>query len=272
MLVNLLLVAVLLGITVALFWLAWHAWHQRSVVLRVLGTLLVGLLGVVFLMLTAVMARGMYRVYTPRNTPVPDLQVRSTPERIARGQYLALTTCAACHARNGQLPLTGGANLADDSGLPVGALYPANLTPAGDLPKWSDGQILRALREGIDRQGIPLVGMPAANLRNMSDEAAASIIAYLRSQPAAGTKAPQHDTWPLGLLMAGAGIFDPSNPPVAGPITAPSRATDAAYGEYVVSFSDCRSCHGADLKGGQPPAPQGPNLKIVSSWTTRPVH
>ena len=45
-----------------------------------------------------------------------------------------------------------------------------NLTPGGPLQDWSDGEILCTLREGVDRDGRPLVFMGAVRARYMSDE------------------------------------------------------------------------------------------------------
>jgi hypothetical protein len=40
------------------------------------------------------------------------------------------------------------------------------------------------------------------------------------------------------------------------------------YGEYILSYQDCRECHGANLTGGVPGqlAPLGPDLNLVKDW------
>jgi mono/diheme cytochrome c family protein len=263
---DLLLLLVLIVAVVALAWLLIRAQRIRSIPRRVLGSIPLALLALVLLAGTVLVGRGIYLVYVPRNTPVPNVKAEVTPERVARGQQLATAVCAACHGQNGQPPLSGGFDLASDIPLPVGHFYAANLTPAGQVASWSDGEILRAMREGISREGRVLAGMPAGNLRNMSDEDALSIIAFLRSQAPAGGLTPASQSSPLGLLMVGAGMFPLGAPPQSGVVTAPPMEPSATYGKYVVSYSDCKDCHGANLKGGTGPGPIGPNLLLVKDW------
>lgn len=44
------------------------------------------------------------------------------------------------------------------------------------------------------------------------------------------------------------------------------RAPTAKYGQYVVGWAGCRSCHGNDLSGGTGGV-RGPNLRLVQAWT-----
>ena len=55
-------------------------------------------------------------------------------------------------------------------------------------------------------------------------------------------------------------------PPITQPVVAPAEGATAAYGEYLVSVTFCRECHGEHLEGrlpggGGPPA--GPNLTLL---------
>jgi hypothetical protein len=63
----------------------------------------------------------------------------------------------------------------------------SNLTPAGDL---SDGDIFRAIRNDLDRDGRWLVVMSLTNAGKISDDDVRAVIAYLRSLPAAGQATP----------------------------------------------------------------------------------
>jgi cytochrome c553 len=49
---------------------------------------------------------------------------------------------------------------------------------------------------------------------------------------------------------------------------APDKSPTAQYGAYILSYQDCRACHGADLTGGVRGqiAPIGPSLQRVKSW------
>jgi len=197
--------------------------------------------------------------------------VAGTPAQIARGEHLAASFCASCHSANGELPLTGGVDLFADIPIPLGSAFSANLTPAGPLADFTDGEILRVLREGVDNNGNPLLLMSIVRVRHMSDEDLHAVIAYLRSQPAVENDVPEPLDQPtfLAALMGGAGLLPPPQPPVQGPIVAPPAAETVAFGEYNVSFQDCRDCHGADLHGGTPGQlpPVGPDLAIAKGWT-----
>jgi mono/diheme cytochrome c family protein len=208
-------------------------------------------------------------VYRPRGNPVEAIHIQGTPEQIARGQHLAYSLCAACHTTNSELPLSGGRDIAADSPLPIGHIYSINLTPAGPLKDWSDGEILRALREGIDRDGHPLLAMSSNGVRYLSEDDKQAIIAYLRSQPPVVNDIPNPPDQlnMLALFLGGAGMVTLRDP-LTGTITAPPKAATAEYGKYIVSYGDCDSCHGADLTGGTDPiAPHGPNLRLVKGWT-----
>jgi mono/diheme cytochrome c family protein len=141
------------------------------------------------------------------------------------------------------------------------------LTPATDLKDWSDGEILRAIREGVDDEGRPLVIMPARNLRNLSDEDVQAVVAYLRSQPAVQHETPPTNVSLLAVILTGAGLFEFDVRPVTESVTAPPQGPTVEYGQYIVGFQDCRDCHGKDLTGGKPPAPVGPNLQVIKDWT-----
>ena len=58
-------------------------------------------------------------------------------------------------------------------------------------------------------------------------------------------------------------------PPIVGVVTAPPQGPTVEYGEYIISYQDCRDCHGEALTGGVEGqlAPVGPNLRVVKGWT-----
>ena len=155
--------------------------------------------------------------------------------------------------------------------LPIGSFITANLTPGGPLKDWSDGEIFRTLRTGIDRDGHHLVIMSAVPVRNMSDEDLQALIGFLRSQPAVDNDTPNPPDQPsfLAVIMFGAGMLPQGQAPVPGMIAAPTKGPTAEYGEYIVGYAGCRDCHGADLKGKEPGGfePAGPSLRVVKGWT-----
>jgi hypothetical protein len=79
-------------------------------------------------------------------------------------------------------------------------------------------------------------------------------------------------TWsilnPLGFPMLSAGLLPGGKPVFTGTIDTPPKDHTAQYGEYVISYLDCRECHGRNLTGGivgQLP-PIGPDLNLVKDW------
>jgi mono/diheme cytochrome c family protein len=269
---NLLIWLVIVVLAIAFAWLAVRAWRARSAAAKWGGVIGAGLLSLVMALLAVVSARGLIRLYLPYGHAAPDLQVAGTPEQVARGQHLAASFCASCHSATGELPLTGGVDLFADIPIPLGSARSANLTPAGRLANYTDGQIFRVLREGVDKDGKPLILMGVVRVRHMSDEDIHAVIAFLRSQPAVANDVPLPLDQPnfLAAIMGGAGMLPPRQPPVQGPIVAPPAAETVEFGEYNVSFQDCRDCHGADLHGGVEGqlAPIGPNIAaMVKDWT-----
>jgi mono/diheme cytochrome c family protein len=209
---------------------------------------------------------------TQRHTnPVQNVTVESTPEQLARGAYLvsAFPGCAGCHASEplAERPVLNGKPFGEISALAT--LYAPNLTPGGRLKDWSDGEIIRAIREGISRDGRALMLMPSAEYRHLSDADVRAIVAYLRSQPAVAGDGPSPSLTALGTALVGTGAFPLSNQAPVGSVSAPPRGPTAEYGEHLAQISGCTTCHGAALDGQNVPQgpPPGPSLLIVKGWT-----
>jgi len=251
----------------SLIWLALHAWRAKSPLLRWGAGGLASLLAMVTSLLVVLSISGLSRAHT-RSAPVPNLEVTGSAAQIQRGQAIVDSFCSACHSKTDRL--TGGRDMGKDLSIPIGSFLSSNLTPAGQLTHWSDGEIFRAIRNGIDADGHWLVIMSYTNAGKLSDEDVQSLIAYLRTQPAAGaaTVNPPDQFSLLGLVMLGSGLLPTGNPVFTGVVTAARKAPTAEYGEYISRYQDCRQCHGADLNGGKPGqvGPIGPGLNLVKQW------
>jgi hypothetical protein len=72
----------------------------------------------------------------------------------------------------------------------------------------------------------------------------------------------------LGVAMLGAGMLPSGKPVVTGSVTAPPKGPTIQFGEYILSYQDCRECHGVRLTGGVPGqmGPLGPDLNLVKGW------
>ena len=247
-------------------WLTFRAVRSKSVI-KWLGVGFAGMGTLVLVVLIVVGANGLVKLYAPRDFPVPKPKVKATPEEVALGKHIASVLCVTCHSTNGDLPLSGGKNLSDDVNLPLGGIYPPNLTPWSEIALWSDGEILRAIRQGTHKNGRPLT-MPVQRLKNLADDDAAAVIAYLRSQPDIAKEIPANDPSFLFALFVGANLFNIDASSIEGTIVAPPKKPNADYGEYIMSYSDCRDCHGEKLDGRpSAPVPPGPNLRVVKGWT-----
>jgi mono/diheme cytochrome c family protein len=242
-----------------------RAWRAKNKLLKWGGTGLASLLSGAATVLSIGIIVGLVRL-NARSASVPDLKVAGTPEQIQRGRAIADGFCSGCHSKT----LTGGLDVGKLLPVPVGSLVASNLTAAGQLARWSDGDIFRAIRNGVDRDGRWLVIMSYTNAGRLSDEDTQAVIAYLRSLPSAGaaTGNPPDHLNLLGIVMLGAGMLPRGKPVVTEPVLAPPKGPTFQYGEYILSYQDCRECHGQKLTGGVPGqlGPLGPDLSLVKQW------
>lgn len=243
--------------------------RARNRWLQWIGSLLAGLLTLIAAALLALALIGYSKLNAQFNNPVEDIQVERTPARIARGEKLA-NACASCHSPGNQPPLSGTNFAAKFDFPPMGRLYAPNLTPSGNISDWTDGELIRAIREGVHKNGRSLLIMPAGDFRNMSDEDVQAVVAYLRSQPAVGGPTPDNSFNVLGAIFTNLTDFRTAQQPVGHVAT--QQAGTVEYGKYMVDVIGCRSCHGSELQGrvetGQPGPPAGPNLTlIIPKWT-----
>ena len=169
---------------------------------------------------------------------------------LERGTYLmqSIVACGNCHTPKGpqgELPgmeLAGNFKIEDDA---FTAVVP-NITPDPQtgIGKWTDAQIVAAIREGKRPDGS-IIGppMPIALYRGMADDDVAAIVAYLRSVKPVVNKA-EKSQYRIPL--------PPSYGPPVTQVAAVSRADKVAYGKYLASsLGHCVECHST-------PAPNGP--------------
>jgi len=200
-------------------------------------------------------------VRKPAQIPAASLKVPMTPARIARGKFLfeIVSDCDGCHSQrdfthfNGPTVASGRGqgNVLSSiiEGLP-GTVVAPNITPDPEtgIGTWTDGDKIRAIREGVDKDGRALFPMmPYGNYRNMSDEDVESLVAYMNSLPAVRNPLPQTAlNFPVNLMIKFA-------PQPAGSVPAPSRTDRVRYGAYLVAIGGCSDCH-SPLEKGRPVA------------------
>lgn len=210
-------------------------------------------LGILALAVIAVAAIGIsyLALRKPAQRPALTETVEATPHRIARGRYLVhnVAICLDCHSERTLaygLPIKPGSEgvrgfIWDRQSDFPGVLAAANLTPDAEtgLGKWTDGEIMRAIREGVDRDGKALFPiMPYGHYRSMSDEDARSIVAYLRSMK------PQRYERPLKKLDVPLNFVEKFIPqPLAAEVPAVDPNDRLAYGKYLATIAACSECH-----------------------------
>lgn len=228
----------------------------------------VGLLPVV---LAGAMAARFYGTL-PRRAPPSSVKISATPEMVARGDYLAnhVMGCLGCHSQvddtvPGEPVVPGRLGSGRDFGRLPG--YPGhprapNLTPDPEtgIGNFTDGELLRAMREGIGRDGRPLFPMMpfVTYAAAMSDADAHAVIAYLRTlKPIKNAMAPTELDFPVSMFLRAV------PKPLAQPAPPPPPESDvSARGRWLLKVASCADCHdsvdarhvpipGRGLAGGQ---------------------
>lgn len=264
---DLLSLAMLIATAALLVWSGLRAWRAKNGFLKWGGAGLAALLSTAATVVSVIMIVGLAELHA-RSAPTLDLKVAGTPEQIQRGQAISNGFCSGCHSKTGTL--TGGLDVGEEFPVSVGSFVSSNLTPAGRLSHWSDGEIFRAIRNSVDPNGRWLIIMSYTNAGKLSDDDTRAVIAYIRSLPAAGkqTRNPPDHLNLLGFMMLGAGMLPKGKPVSTDIVTAPPKSPTLQFGEYILSYQDCRACHGDKLTGGVPGqlAPLGPDLNLVKGW------
>jgi len=182
------------------------------------------------------------------------LQIPTDSLALARGRRLATTIskCSDCHKAD-----FGGGVFIDAP--PVARLFSANLTrgKGGIGGQLSDLDWERAIRHGVKPDGSALKFMPAQEFREMSDEDAAALIAYLKSLPPVDREIGTNSVGPIGRALFAKGDLalipaELINHAAAHPTPVP-MGVSVAYGEYVANIGGCKGCHGPGLSGGHIP-------------------
>jgi len=229
--------------------------------LRVVGWL-------VLLLIVIVCGAAAYvSFFLPKVDPAPDITVDVTPERVARGEYLAnhVVVCMDCHSKRDFSLLSGplvpgtlgqgGEKFSEEFGFP-GVFYSKNITPAA-LSDWTDGEIYRTITTGVTRDGKALFPvMPYKHYAQMDPEDVKDIIAYLRSIPPIENKVPESKAnFPFNFILN----TIPSNAP---PGKKPDPSDKVAYGRYLAVIAGCAECHTPqDDKGNKIPG-----MEFAGGW------
>lgn len=126
---------------------------------------------------------------------------------VQQGKLLvAMYGCASCHEPSGK---QDGILSGQTSPRPGTTVYGVNLTPdsATGIGDWTDDQLAKAIREGIDDEDAALCPtMPHFSM--LSDSNVKAIIAYLRSLPATHSEIPESECPPIKPIPGDGGTTD----------------------------------------------------------------
>jgi mono/diheme cytochrome c family protein len=192
----------------------------------------------------------------PVNRAAPQMVAPTDAQTVARGEYLFKYSlnCWDCHGSPGQQnspdePQAGGHQYdLTDVGPPggFGYVYASNITPDSEtgIGTWSDGELVRALREGLGPDGRLLFPiMEAEWLSGLSDEDTLALVAYMRSLPPVHNEVPDNRLTFAAKALIAFGILK-AQPAITEPVVAPPRGVTIEYGEYLAYHaSACAGCH-----------------------------
>src|SRR4249919_1232716 len=168
----------------------------------------------------------------------------ASADLVRRGEYLTRAAdCLACHTVKGGQPFAGGLGFR----LPFGTLYSPNITPDKEtgIGNWSDAEFVRAVHEGIARDGTRLYpAFPYASYSYLADADVLAIKAYLFSlapihapRQESTLKFPYNQRWLMAFWSA---VFRP------GERFRPNVEQSAQWnrGAYLSeALAHCGECH-----------------------------
>ena len=127
----------------------------------------------------------------------PELPVSRPPDKasfdgalIARGAELAMIgNCNVCHTKSDGLPYAGGRPLQ----TPFGIIHATNITPDTEtgIGAWSEAAFLRAMREGVRRDGAHLYpAFPYDHFTKVTPDDLRAIYAFLMTRDPVRARTP----------------------------------------------------------------------------------
>jgi mono/diheme cytochrome c family protein len=216
--------------------------------LKILGILVLSILGILLIIISYI------KIALPNVGPAPQMTIERTPERIARGNYLAksVMACMDCHSKRDitqfTMPLIasslgeGGERFDQTLGFP-GIFFAANITPSG-IGSWTDGEVYRAITTGVRKNGKPIFPvMPYHSYGFTDPEDVKSMITYLRSLTPIENVVPESSAdFPMNIILN-------TIPKKAEPITIPPAGDSVGNGRYLLTIGACHDCHTPFVNG-----------------------
>ena len=181
--------------------------------------------------------------YAGRPTGVPaDFH---EPNPLVRGRYLTeAADCEACHTARDGKPFAGGLAFK----TPFGTMYSPNITPDTQtgIGGWSDAEFLKAVHEGISRDGKRLYpAFPFAAYTYLTDDDVLAIKAYLFTLAPVTNVPPQNElSFPFNqrwLMTFWSALFNPNQRFRAMSDRSPEWNRGAYLAEALAHCGDCHT-------------------------------
>ncbi len=222
---------------------------MKKLVVRVLG-------GVGALVALAVLGIAVkFFILSPSLRPAPTVSAPKTPEAVAHGKYLVdhVAGCLGCHSpvqddKPGDYPVEGKLGAGRDFGPFPGSkmrFRAHNLTSDKEtgIGNWTDGEVLRAMREGIGQDGhvlFPQMPYPVY-AQTLSDADALDIIAYIRTlAPVKNDPGKTEIPFPVSMFIRAV-----PKPLEKSPPPPPPASDKLARGRWLLQVASCHDCHDA---------------------------
>ncbi|WP_301923613.1 c-type cytochrome [Ferruginibacter sp.] len=209
---------------------------------------------IIIIVLIIVATASYIKVALPNVGAAPQMKIDQTPERVARGEYLAnhVTICIDCHSKRDWTRFSGppidgtkgeGGEIFDQKfGFP-GAFYARNITPEG-ISRYTDGELFRVITTGVNKEGKAMFPiMPYHNYGRMDEDDIKSIIAYIRTlSPIKNEVQTSSPDFPMSIIIN-------TIPEKASFTKMPAKTDKVNYGKYMINAAACMECHTKFEKG-----------------------
>jgi len=179
-----------------------------------------------------------------REVPRADAPASVDATTVEHGaQLAAIGNCASCHTVREGRPFAGGVALA----TPFGTIHGTNITPDRDtgIGAWSEAAFVRAMREGVARDGHLLYpAFPYDHFTHSADADLHALYAFLMTRdPVHAVNPPNDLRFPFSLrpLVAGWNLLFLRGGVVQAE---PAQSDEWNRGAYLVeSLGHCGACH-----------------------------
>jgi cytochrome c553 len=230
-----------------------------------------------------------FYVLSPKSRPAQAMKAPTDAAAIAKGKYLVdnVCGCLGCHSKiddskPGDFFVPGtegqGRDFGEIPNYPI-HIRARNITPdkATGIGDWTDGEIVRAMREGVSRDGSALFPqMPYQTYaKTLSDEDALAIVAYLRTlKPINNNPGKTQVNFPVSMFIRAVPQPLEKSPPPAPPVS-----DKMARGNWLITTASCHDCHdgmtdhmepipGKELAGGAKFPLTGDKYVVVPNITS----